>query len=41
MKNHNVKLMLALWLFAIALCALVLYLMHLRGPALTPRLLAF
>lgn len=33
---RNLRLMLALWVFAIALCALVLWLMHLRGPALTP-----
>lgn len=36
MKNRNLKTMLALWLFAIALCAVVIILMLLRGPAVTP-----
>jgi len=37
MKNkRNIILMLALWLFALALCATVLFLMFLRGPAVTP-----
>lgn len=37
MKNRrNFKLMIALWIFAVALCALVWILMLLRGPAVTP-----
>lgn len=37
MKNaKNFKLMMCLWLFAVALCALVIWLMILRGPAVTP-----
>jgi hypothetical protein len=36
MKSRNAKLMLFLWLFAIALCALVIGLMLLRGPATVP-----
>ncbi len=36
MKNSkNFKLMLFLWGFALALCALVIVLMLLRGPAVT------
>jgi hypothetical protein len=36
MKNRrNVILMVCLWIFALGLCALVLILMNLRGPALT------
>jgi hypothetical protein len=37
MKNpRNVKLMAFLWIFAFALCGLVIWLMLLRGPAVTP-----
>lgn len=36
MKSRNAKTMLFLWLFAIALCALVIVLMLLRGPAIVP-----
>jgi hypothetical protein len=36
MKNRNAKTMLFLWIFAIALCALVILLMVLRGPAIVP-----
>jgi hypothetical protein len=37
MKNSkNFKLMLSLWAFAVALCALVIILMLIRGPAVTP-----
>ncbi len=37
MKNpRNFRLMLALWIFAVALSALVVFLMFLRGPAVTP-----
>ena len=36
MISKNVKLMLILWGFAFALCALVIGLMLLRGPAVTP-----
>lgn len=36
MKNRNFKTMLALWIFAVALCALVIFLMILRGPAVMP-----
>jgi len=35
MKNRNLKTMLFLWIFAIALCALVIILMLLRGPAVS------
>jgi hypothetical protein len=37
MKNsRNFRTMVALWVFALALCALVIILMILRGPAVTP-----
>jgi|GEM_PF-1769527 len=36
MKLKNSHLLTALWLFAVSLCLLVLILMLLRGPALTP-----
>jgi len=37
MKNRrNLKTMLLLWAFALSLCALVIVLMILRGPAVAP-----
>jgi len=37
MKNRrNVIVMACLWIFAFSLCGLVLFLMFLRGPAVTP-----
>jgi hypothetical protein len=37
MKNsRNTKTMLFLWLFAVTLCAVVVILMILRGPAVAP-----
>jgi hypothetical protein len=36
MKSRNARTMLYLWIFAIALCALVIGLMLLRGPATVP-----
>jgi hypothetical protein len=36
MKSRNAKTMLFLWIFAVALCALVIVLMLLRGPATVP-----
>lgn len=35
-KRRNLKTMALLWIFAILLCALVLLLMNLRGPAVAP-----
>ena len=34
--SRNAVVMALLWLFAISLCALVLILMHLRGPMINP-----
>jgi hypothetical protein len=35
-NKRNLRLMLTLWIFAVALCATVVVLMLLRGPAVTP-----
>jgi hypothetical protein len=35
-NKRNFRLMLFLWLFAVALCATVVILMLLRGPAVAP-----
>jgi hypothetical protein len=35
-SKRNLRLMLCLWLFAAALCATVVVLMLLRGPAVAP-----
>jgi len=34
-KRRNILTMILLWIFALALCALVLVLMLMRGPALS------
>jgi len=35
-RTRNFIVMGLIWLFAISLCALVLLLMHLRGPLISP-----
>ncbi len=35
-RTRNLVVMALLWLFAISLCALVLILMNLRGPLISP-----
>jgi len=36
MNKKNLTLIASLWIFAVLLCAIVVTLMILRGPALTP-----